>query len=127
MQNNEIIDVVCREVPTHQAQRRVSVLGVALTFATATASGGAGMGLWSGDVAMAGLLLLAALALVAGLCAKSGRRVSSVFGLTAVIGMVGLLAALVNMHVVLTCAGVALAGASLLVLSKVHARGWNHA
>lgn len=126
MQNNKIIDVMCREVPTHRAQRRVSVLGVALTFATATASGGAGMGLWSGDVAMGALLLLAALALVAGLYAKSGRRVSGVFGLTAVIGMAGLLAALVNLDVVLTCAGVALVGASLLVLSKIHARGWNY-
>lgn len=127
MHNNEIIDVVCREVPAHRAQRRVSVLGVALTFATATACGGVVVGLWSGDAAMGALLLLALLALVAGLYAKAGSRISAIFGLTAAVGIAGLLAALVNLHVVLTCAGIALAGASLLVLSKIHARGWNHA
>lgn len=126
MHNNEIIDVVCREIPAHCVQRRVSVFGVALTFATATASGGASLGLWSGDVAMGALLLLAALALIGGLYAKTGRRISGVFGLTAAVGMAGLLMALANLAVVITCAGIALAGASLLVLSKIHARGWNH-
>jgi len=126
MQNNhEFIDVKCREVRTMPVHPAIRFLILALTVAAAVLCAGAAFDLWSGDVAMFGLITVAVAMLAVGR-RLPGRRISGVFSLTGLVGMCGIALALTALNGFLSLFGVVLAGLSLVVLHKIDIRGWNH-
>lgn len=127
MNDKEIIDVACREVQPSSQPQHGRLLALLLAFAAPGACVGAAFGKWSGEVAFGLLLVITALALAFGLMLKNGRRISSVFGLTAAIGLAGLALCLVcRFNVWLSLIGLAMAGISVLMLKRIEARGWSY-
>lgn len=128
MRNNshEIIDVQCREIRTARTNDFSFLIFFAHILAAAIA-GAAAFGMISGTVTAMLLVGIAAGFVLLGLYLKSGRRISAVFAVTAFAGLSGVALALANINFSLSLIGLAVGGLSLLALSKINNRGWNHA
>lgn len=124
--NQVIINAASREVPA-AARKSTAGLVLLLPFAAAAAAGGAGFGLWSGDVAMAWLLVLGAVAVWVGVTLATGKRVSDIFAVFALAGLAGVALSVLCGGVVLPAIGAVIAGIARLGLSKIERRGWEHA
>jgi hypothetical protein len=124
MQNNEhIIDVQFREVGRKPAPWWV------LLFPLSAAAGGFGavFDIWTGQVAMCLLMFIGALALLVGMNIKKGRRISSIYGLTAITGMASLAFAWATTSPLLSGGAICVAGLCILALVKIERRGWEYA
>jgi len=124
--NQVIINAAAREVPA-AAYKNTAGLVVLLPFAAAAAAGGAGFGLWPGDVAMCWLLILAAVAVWQGVSLATGKRISDIFAVFALVGLAGVALSVLCGGVVLPAIGAVVAGIGRLGLSKIERRGWEHA
>lgn len=102
------------------------LLAILMPFAAATAAAGPATGLWSGDVAMSWLLVVGAVAILMGLNAATGKRMSSIFAVFAVAGLLGVALA-IGSGSYLMPVGVIIAAIALLGLSKIARRGWEYA
>lgn len=123
--NQVIIDVQARELPSMPRKRAVAA-ALLLHIVAIVAAGGAGFGLWSGDVAMAWLLMVGVLAVWLGVTLKTGKRMSDIYAVFALAGLAGVALATLGSGVVLSGIGAAVAGIARLGLSKIERRGWEH-
>ena len=124
--NQVIIDVRARELPPTPHKRTVAA-ALLLQIIAIIAAGGAGFGLWSGDVAMAWLLMVGVMAVWLGVTLKTGKRMSDIYAVFALAGLAGVALATLGGGVVLSAIGAAVAGIARLGLSKIERRGWEHA
>lgn len=95
-------------------------------FLGAIGAGGAGLGLWSGSVALGGLLGLALVLLLVAANSNAWRRPSQVFALTAVVGIGGVILAALQINAACSLFGLFVAGMAMLVISKIELRGWTY-
>lgn len=125
MKNHGIIDVQCTVIRSEKVQQPSRYWGVCAAFVAAACAGGAGLGLWSGSAAVAGLVGVALVLLLVGVNLK-GQRPSQIWALTALVGIAGV--ALTVSHINTACSlfGLCLAGLAMLVLSKIEQRGWTY-
>lgn len=126
MKNNHVIDAEFRELPVAPGKRTAGAV-LLLPFAAAAAAGGAGFGLWSGEVAMFWLLVLGAVALWLGVAVATGKRISDIFAVFALAGLAGVALAVLSGNLVVIALGASVAGIARLGLLKIERRGWEHA
>lgn len=124
MKNNEhIIDVQFREVgrkpaPWWALLIPLSVIAVCL---------GGVFDIWTGPVTMYLLLFIGAIALLIGMNIKNGRRISGIYGLTAITAMASQALAFANFNMLVSAAAISVSGLCILAMLKMERRGWQHA
>ncbi|MFC0170786.1 hypothetical protein ACFFKC_22220 [Pseudoduganella danionis] len=124
--NREIIDVVARELPVSPSRVSALPLALLIPFVAAGVAAGPATGLWSGDAAIFWLLVVGAVAIYLGINAAIGKRMSGIFAVFALAGLIGVaLAVLVGGY--LLPVGAVLAAIALVGLYHIARRGWEHA
>lgn len=98
-----------------------------LHILVAALAGATAFGLIPGAITIVLFAVIGMVALAWGLTLKSGSRISAVFGVFAFAGLIGVILAMANFNLFFTLVGIGLAGFSILALSKIQKRGWNHA
>lgn len=123
MQNNEhIIDVQFREV----GRKPAPWWALLFPLSAAAVCFGAVLDIWSGPVAMFLLMFIGAVALLIGMNIKNGRRISGIYGLTAITGMASLALAFAFMGSLLGGIALCVSGLCILDMLKIEKRNWQY-